>query len=106
MTLYGKSGRFYDFLWPKILIIKFKTFYDSAETLLYNSCNGSLVLQISRLSKLKLAFEVNGEGNVSSQRRLWERHLIHRAVDHSNIAFIIADESNSIMNAISHSLSV
>ncbi len=28
MTLYGKYGRFYDFLLPKILIIKFKTFYD------------------------------------------------------------------------------
>ncbi len=31
--LVWKIRTFYDFLWPKILIIKFKTFYDSAETL-------------------------------------------------------------------------
>ncbi len=34
-----------------------------------NSCNGSLVLCAAEMP----AFEVNGEGNVGSQRRLWER---------------------------------
>ncbi len=44
MTLYGKSGRFYDFLGPKILLIKFKTFYDSVENLFVSKTLG-LVMQ-------------------------------------------------------------